>query len=564
MDEPKTKLLEPETFVLGEAKVNERLSENEAQGLLDALPPTGKMNAQPWLPPTVEELQLALPQYEVTDLIARGGMGAVYKGTQRSLRRTVAIKVLPPEVEDGDMHYSERFKREAQSMAQLSHPNIVAVYDAGETPHGLLYFVMEFIEGTDLAQLINSRGRIDPSEAIRITMAVCEALGFAHDGGIIHRDIKPSNIMLDKRGHVKVADFGLAKTINVESTLLTRSNMAMGTTDFIAPEALVPGTTVDGRADLYAVGVMLYQMLIGKIPRGRFALPSVLNPKIDRRLDVIVDKAMQTDRENRYANAREMKTDVEVISALIQSHPAGSVPKPAARVESPVAAAAPSKKPKKIGIIATAAVLLSGAWFALPDSSPIKQSTSLPDKDKMAASLNTLTTSAEPWQDALLDPLALTIIGGVKQTTDGLLFSDKGYATYYMNLESKRDGAVRMLATFGGTNPALRARVSVSDGVYEVFVKDAAKLTLSCYNSISKSLSDLRVFTLPAPLQPGQNYELELRTVGEVLTVKFNGQTLGTVTDATLEKGRFGIGISEYNGTPALVKAMQVLDLDAP
>jgi len=286
-----------------------------------------------WSPPSVEELQQALPQYEISAFIARGGMGAVYKGMQKTLKRAVAIKVLPPEMGDdtGDLQFAARFKHEAQAMAQLSHPNIVAVFDAGEVVLGetlrqgegetgraggvLLYFVMEFIEGTDVAQLIASEGVVEPRRAIQITTAVCEALAFAHEEGIIHRDIKPSNIMLDRKGRVKVADFGLAKTVSLDATLLTGTNLAMGTPDFIAPEAMIPGIKVDGRADLYAVGVMLYQMLTGTIPRGRFELPSGVVPQMNKGFDAVVDKAMQTDREKRYSTAMEMKKDVESVAA---------------------------------------------------------------------------------------------------------------------------------------------------------------------------------------------------------------------------------------------------------
>ncbi|HBJ87482.1 MAG TPA: protein kinase, partial [Verrucomicrobiales bacterium] len=282
-----------------------RMSPSEMQGLLAAGASGRRSSGSRWSPPSVEELQKALPQYEITAFIARGGMGAVYKGVQRALKRTVAIKILPPEIEDGDAQYAARFKHEAQAMARLSHPNIVAVHDAGEvlgkTGSGgegeigrggsLLYFVMEFIEGTDVAQLIASEGQIEPQRAIQIITAVCEALAFAHEEGIIHRDIKPSNIMIDHKGRVKVADFGLAKAVNVGSTLLTGTHMAMGTPDFMAPESLMPGIQVDQRADLYAVGVMLYQMLTGKIPRGRFQLPSTMVPQVDKGFDAIVDKA---------------------------------------------------------------------------------------------------------------------------------------------------------------------------------------------------------------------------------------------------------------------------------
>ncbi len=281
--------------------------------------------ARGWQPPTLEELQHMLPQYEISAFIARGGMGAVYKGAQKTLKRPVAIKVLPPDLEDGDLQFAARFKHEAQAMAQLSHPNIVAVFDAGEALGGLLYFVMEYIEGTDVAQLIASEGIIEPRRAIQITTAVCEALAFAHEEGIIHRDIKPSNIMLDRKGRVKVADFGLAKTVNVETALLTGTHMAMGTPDFIAPEALIRGMKVDQRADIYAVGVMLYQMLTGHIPRGRFELPSGVVQQVDKGFDPIVDKAMQTDHEKRYSTALEMKQDVERVgSSGFSPSPVGS------------------------------------------------------------------------------------------------------------------------------------------------------------------------------------------------------------------------------------------------
>lgn len=268
-----------------------------------------------WQPPGVEELQKKLPQYQILSFIARGGMGAVYKGVQPSLKRTVAVKILPPEMHDVDLQFAARFKHEAQAMAQLSHPGIVAVYDAGETDDGMLYFVMEYVEGTDLAKIIASEGKLEPQRAVAITAAVCDALSFAHESGIIHRDIKPSNIMLDKRGRVKVADFGLAKATHTEFSALTQSSVAMGTPDFLAPEALAPGMVVDQRADVYAVGVMLYQMLTGQIPRGRFALPSGVVPQVDSRLDDIVDKAMQTDREHRYSTANQLKSDVERIIA---------------------------------------------------------------------------------------------------------------------------------------------------------------------------------------------------------------------------------------------------------
>jgi hypothetical protein len=269
-------------------------------------------HGKPWQPLTPEELQPEMPQYAVLSLLGRGGMGAVYKAVQKSLGREVAIKVLPPMVEDGGMRFAERFLAEANAQARLNHPNIVAVYDAGETPGGLLYMVMEYVQGTDVAQMIRSAGKLPPEHAYAITAHVCEALAYAHGNGIIHRDIKPANIMVDKEGRVKVADFGLAKMTN-ENSGFTQTNMVVGTPDFVAPEALLPGATLDGRADLYAVGVMLYQMLTGSVPRGAFKPASVVAPGVDARFDQIVLKAMQLDREERYSSAAEMRQHLDTL-----------------------------------------------------------------------------------------------------------------------------------------------------------------------------------------------------------------------------------------------------------
>jgi len=274
---------------------------------------------KPWQPLTPEELQPELPQYAVLSLLGRGGMGAVYKAVQKSLGREVAIKVLPPTIEDGGMRFAERFLAEANAQARLNHPNIVSVYDAGETPGGLLYMVMEYVQGTDVSQMIRSSGKLPPEHAYAIIAHVCEALAYAHGNGIIHRDIKPANIMVDTQGRVKIADFGLAKLITEDSGF-TQSNMAVGTPDFVAPEALIPGMPVDGRADLYAVGVMLYQMLTGSIPRGAFKPASVIVPGLDARFDQIVLKAMQVDREERHSSAAELRQHLD--SLLMPAVPA--------------------------------------------------------------------------------------------------------------------------------------------------------------------------------------------------------------------------------------------------
>jgi len=255
-----------------------------------------------WLPPSAEHLSSLLPQYEIECLLGRGGMGAVYRGRQKSLNRLVAIKILPPEVEDGDASYLERFKNEAQIMAKFIHPGIVAIHDFGETAEGQLYIVMEYVDGSDVSRMIATQGRLPPEHALAIAAHVCDALGYAHSHGVIHRDIKPANILINREGAVKVADFGLAKIDEPGTTGLTKTGMAMGTPDYIAPEALVFGSQVDARADLYAVGVMLYHMLTGEVPRGAFDLPSH-RIGTDPRFDAIILKAMKMDREERYQSS---------------------------------------------------------------------------------------------------------------------------------------------------------------------------------------------------------------------------------------------------------------------
>ncbi len=255
-----------------------------------------------------------LPQYEVLAILGRGGMGTVYKGRQKSLKRLVAIKILPLGLADDEMKFAARFQNEAQTMAAMNHPAIVAVHDFGETPDGLLYFIMEYVDGTDVQKMIQTNGRLTEEHALAITAHVCDALSYAHKRGVIHRDIKPANILIDREGHIKVADFGLAKMHDPSQTSgLTKSNMAMGTPDYVAPEVLTPGKVADHRADLYAVGVMLYQMLTGEVPRGMFKLPSQTGIGTDERFDDIICKALEPKPEDRYQSAMDVRHALDVI-----------------------------------------------------------------------------------------------------------------------------------------------------------------------------------------------------------------------------------------------------------
>lgn len=273
--------------------------------------------ARHWQPPPPAELQKLLPGYQIEKLIGRGGMGAVYRGVQTSLDRNVAIKILPPGLGEHDPAFMERFLNEARLMAKLAHPNVVTIFESGETKEGQLYFVMELMEGTDVARMIAEHGRLSVEQARSIYLRVCDALAAAHELGIVHRDIKPANVLINAKGVVKVGDFGLARLEDAAHGGFTRTGFMVGTPDFLAPEAYTPGGEIDGRADIYAVGVMLYQMLTGALPRGAFKPASTLVPGLDRHFDSVISRAMQTKPDNRYASAAQMRHDLEQLSVVL-------------------------------------------------------------------------------------------------------------------------------------------------------------------------------------------------------------------------------------------------------
>lgn len=323
-----------------------------------------------WHPPTPEELSRLLPQYEIECLLGRGGMGAVYRGTQRTLDRPVAIKILPPDLDDAEGNYAERFKNEAKMMAKMDHPAIVAVHDFGETSEHQLYFVMAFIDGTDVDRMIHEQGRLPAEHALAVTAHVCDALAYAHARGVVHRDIKPANILINMEGQVKVADFGLAKASEAGAGALTKTGLAMGTPDYVAPEALILGANVDGRADLYAVGVMLYQMLTGAVPRGAWKPASVVVPGLDRRFDDIIDRAMQTDPADRYPSAEELRRDLDVIltTPMVQERGESSVAIPKQVLLASQSRRAPAKK---VATSAPAAAAVKSSAPAKPEPSKL-------------------------------------------------------------------------------------------------------------------------------------------------------------------------------------------------
>ena len=269
--------------------------------------------------PSLEEVARHFPQLEILSLLGRGGMGIVYKARQKHLDRVVALKVLPPEI-SRDGAFAERFAREARALAKLNHPNIVSIFDSGEAD-GLFYFVMEFVDGTNLRQSLQAK-QISPREALAIVPVICEALQYAHDMGIVHRDIKPENVLLDRNGRVKIADFGLAKLLNptTPDASLTQPGLMMGTPKYMAPEQMYRPAEVDHRADIYSLGVVFYEMLTGELPLGRFALPSQ-KVQVDVRLDEVVLRTLEQQPERRYQQVSQVKSEVETIAGVFDKLP---------------------------------------------------------------------------------------------------------------------------------------------------------------------------------------------------------------------------------------------------
>ncbi len=274
--------------------------------------PTGATTQAAFIPPEPAQLAEKFPQLEILELLGQGGMGAVYKARQKQLDRLIALKILPPEVGQTEA-FAERFTREARSMAKLNHQHAVTLYEFGQTDDGLYYFVMEFVDGTDLRHVILD-GELGPSQALAIVPQICEALHYAHKKGIVHRDIKPENILLDKDGNVKIADFGLAKLLDRPATAhtLTRAGQTMGTPHYMAPEQIEHPDQVDHRADIYSLGVVFYEMLTGELPLGRFPPPSK-KVEVDVRLDDVVLRTLEKEPDRRYQHASEVRTDVETI-----------------------------------------------------------------------------------------------------------------------------------------------------------------------------------------------------------------------------------------------------------
>ena len=341
---------------------------------------------------TPEELAPHFPQFEILECLGRGGMGVVYKARQKTLNRVIALKLLAPE-RVSDAVFAQRFTHEAQALAALNHPNIVTIHDFGQAG-GFYFLLMEFVDGVNLRQAMKA-GRFTPEQALAVVPPICEALQYAHEHGIVHRDIKPENLLLDKEGRVKIADFGIAKILGESGTGVPPVNAAdiagtdaplpglaesqpPGTPQYMAPEQKEHRRT-DHRADIYSLGVVLYELLTGELPADKLQPPS-RKVQIDVRLDEIVLRALEAKPERRYQSAGEFRTQVETMAEglgsaraprAVSGAPAENLPsQPGAAANQSGAARATEKSSAGARTMAREARALPGNGVPGPSATP--------------------------------------------------------------------------------------------------------------------------------------------------------------------------------------------------
>ncbi len=356
-------------------------------------------------------------RYEILGLLGKGGFASVYQVKNRNLERLEALKVLD-ESRSAESDATKRFVQEARTVASLEHPGIIGIHDFGNAG-GFLWFTMQLVDGPSLALRLERHGRFHEEETARIGAAVLDALDYAHSRGVVHRDIKPGNILLDAAGRPVLTDFGIAKA--AESLARTRTGFVLGSPGYLSPEQL-RGESLDGRSDLYSLGITLYELLTNSVPfESEEAVASVIRrlseqaeplsrrlPGIDPELERIVMRALATDREARYPSAREMQADLEAFLARISSReaaagrgqptamlPVPAVTAPSAPTASPRPEAAPAsvdvprppRRPAVVRFVALVGLALVGAFlFRTTQNSPSAPETPRKPESRLSVS----------------------------------------------------------------------------------------------------------------------------------------------------------------------------------
>ena len=293
----------------------------------------------------------------IEGLLGRGGMAVVYKATQLSLDRAVALKVLPTHFASSPQ-FVERFNREASALALLAHPNIVGILYNG-AQDDTYFFVMEYVEGKSLRDRLLREDKLSPQEVRRILQGICRGLAYAHENGVIHRDIKPGNVLLDAAGTPKLADFGIARMTGgdtQEALHLTHAHSTMGSADYIAPEQRADAANVDHRADIYSLGVMLYQMLTGQLPVGSFKAAAQLVPGLPTAVDRAIRTALATSPDDRYDSVAKFLFALNHAfdDTALRHAPRAAAPPPRR-----------SKPPAAAILLAAGAIIVAGAVVAI-------------------------------------------------------------------------------------------------------------------------------------------------------------------------------------------------------
>lgn len=329
-------------------------------------------------------------KYRVDGFLKRGGMGAVYRGTHVMLGKPVAIKLIKPElVSSSDV--VQRFLREARAAAHLTHPNIVTVHDLGQTADGTLYIAMELVDGNSLKELIVAEGAWEPKRAVRLLKGIGKALALAHREGIVHRDLKPQNIMVfrDSEGNEipKLLDFGIAKTFEPSSPALTSTGMVLGTPHYMSAEQ-AKGLPADQRSDLYALGVILYEMLVGKVPFDDTSIPQILikhlsePPKppsamganIPKELEAVVLRCLEKEPDDRYQNAEALMSALDGVpdTAVMDVAAPTIATTPDLSVTAPAAAAAPAAATRESTMAGAASAAVPPLPFAPSSTATVR------------------------------------------------------------------------------------------------------------------------------------------------------------------------------------------------